>query len=130
MWRNGKQFNAIKEFEKQAVIDTIVNSSEKIIHQENRDLVRHLVAIRNIRNTKCARCDGNCLGCYLSGREDFNIGAALKLIMLYDWKAIYEVLGLGGYYDETNAFVNRLADNTVGEVAQIKISKPEYETNY
>lgn len=122
----------LKRFEQDAVVECrTVDMSATVIHKENRDLVRHLIAIRNIRNTKCARCDFfNCQGCYLSGREDFNIGSALKLIMLYDWKAIYEVLGIGGYYDETNNFVNKLADDTVANVAQIKIAKPEYETNY
>lgn len=120
----------LKKLEQQATIESSVDMSKKVIHQENRDLARHLISIRNIRNTKCARCGGNCLGCYLSGRENFNIGSALKLMMLYDWKSIHEVVGIGGYYDETNNFVNRLADDTVANVTQIKMAKPEYETNY
>jgi hypothetical protein len=118
------------DLDKQATIEIPVDMSQTVIHKENRDLVRHLISIRNIRNTKCERCRGNCLGCYLSGRENFNTGSALKLLMLYDWKAIHEVLGNGGYYDETNNFVNNLADNTVANVTQIKMAKPEYETNY
>ena len=122
--------DGLKKLEQQATVEKSVEISKKVIQQENRDLARHLISIRNIRNTKCARCRGDCLGCYLSGREDFNIGSALKLLMLYDWKSIYEVLGIGGYYDETNNFVNRLADHTVADVAQITMAKPDYETNY
>lgn len=120
----------LRKFEQQAAVTTQVQTSEDEIHKENRDWVRHLIAIRNIRNTKCARCDFyNCQGCSLSGREYFNIASALKLIMLYDWKAIYEVLGIKGYYDETDALVYKLAD-CLGRNQQITMAKPEYETNY
>lgn len=119
-----------EQFEKNVLAEELVDQPEANIGAENRDIVRHLIEIRNIRNTKCARCNFyNCQGCSLSGREYFNVAAGLKLMMLYDWKAIYEVLGLPGYYDETDEYVFKLAD-CVGGGPIIKMAKPEYETNY
>ena len=118
-------------FEKNATVEVDLINTD--INAENRDIVRHLIALRNIRNTRCSRCSGpnwgNCLGCGLSGREYFNVAAGLKLMMLYDWKAIYEVLGIKGYFDETNELVYKLED-CLGRNEQIKMAKPEYETNY
>lgn len=119
------------QFEKNASVSVDLTGTD--IHAENRDIVRHLIGLRNIKNTKCNRCSGpnwgNCVGCSLSGRHDFNVAAGLKLMMLYDWKAIYEVLGLPGYYDETDEYVFKFADCFAGGPI-IKMAKPDYETNY
>ena len=121
----------ISEFERDAQVE--IDLTKVDMSAENRDIVRHLISLRNIRNTKCSRCDswqhGGCLGCTLSGREYFNVAAGLKLMMLYDWKAIYEVLGINGYYDETDHFVHKLQE-CLGAGQQIEMAKPEYETNY
>ena len=121
----------LEQLEKDASV--VVDLSKTDIKAENRDIVRHLIALRNIRNAKCRRCSGanwgNCQGCGLSGREDFNIAAGLKLMMLYDWKSIYEVLGVKGYFDETNELVYKLED-CLCRNEQIQMAKPDYETNY
>ena len=118
-------------FEEDAKVE--VNLSGTDVHAENRDIVRHLLALRKFRNARCGRCSGmaygNCLGCGLSGREYFNTAAGLKLMMLYDWKAIYEVVGIDGYFDETDEFVHKFQD-CLGDTRPIKMSKPELETNY
>ena len=118
-------------FEKDAVVE--VNLTGTDIGAENRDIVRHLLALRKIRNTRCGRCSGmaygSCMGCGLSGREYFNSAAGLKLMMLYDWKAIYEVIGIDGYFDETDEFVYKFQD-CLEPGEEIKPAKPEYETNY
>jgi hypothetical protein len=118
-------------FEEDAKVEVDLFGTD--VHAENRDIVRHLLALRKIRNARCGRCSGmaygNCLGCGLSGREYFNTAAGLKLMMLYDWKAIYEVVGIDGYFDETDEFVYKFQD-CLGAEEEIEPAKPELETKY
>jgi hypothetical protein len=118
-------------FEEDSKVDVDLTGTD--IGAENRDIVRHLLALRKIRNTRCGRCSGmaygSCMGCGLSGREYFNTAAGLKLMMLYDWKAIYEVVGIDGYFDETDEFVYKFQD-CLGAEEEIEPAKPELETNY
>ncbi|MCQ2599249.1 MAG: hypothetical protein MJ187_02610 [Alphaproteobacteria bacterium] len=119
----------LQNFEQTSIIKENLNKFTS--HEENRDIVRHLIELRNIRNTKCARCNSimGCQGCSLSGRENFNIASGLKLMMLCDWTAVYEVLGIPGYFDETDEFVYKLQDS-LEQNAQIKMANPDYETDY
>jgi hypothetical protein len=108
-----------------------ITRTEDVIHKENRDLVRHMLNIRNLVNTKCSRCSNNCHGCGFSGREYFNIESGMRIIFLYDWKAILEVVKLEqkAYYDEVYNFVNHLQDK-VGGGPIIDFIEPDFETNY
>lgn len=92
-------------------IDVSLRRTPELSHAENRDLVRHLVSINNIIAKKCDRCPSmGCMGCWFSGREDFNVGSALVLIHLLDHKSISDVMGLNGY-DESWDFVKYFPGN-------------------
>ena len=105
--------------------------TDETIRKENRDIVRHLIGVRNVVNTKCSRCDANCMGCSFSGREDFNIETGMRIIFLYDWKAILDVVSLteNAYWDDVYAFVNSLADKVGGGI-MIHLKDAEFETHY
>lgn len=109
-----------------------IERTRDLIHKENKDIVRHLVAIRNVVNTKCTRCDGNCMGCGFDELEGFfNIESGMRIIYLYDWNAILEVVKFNkdAYRYTVYEFVNNLAiRGRNGEIIELK--EPDFETNY
>ena len=87
--------------------------TDELIKQENRDLVRHLFDINLIIGSKCNRCTAQCCqGCYFTGRDDFNIGAALVLLFMCDSRAVMSITG-SKHWDNAWELVSRIPGNFV-----------------
>lgn len=122
-----------EQFEQAAQVNGNVDMSRETSEKENRDIIRHIVALLNIRTTKCERCDAvmGCLGCTLSGDNFSMFAVLLNQLELADQQSIHSLFGTdnGANVNDINHLA-LLTKDVCGRGHPIKIANPEYETNY